>query len=197
MNLSAPTIDAIDVMDAIYARRAVRAYTAQPVSRTDVDCLIEAAVQAPSSMDFEPWAFVVIEGAERLKTYSDRAKSHFVPPAGASAERMRGMLADPHFNIFHDAPTLIVLCATDALEQSVEDCSLAAQNLMLAAYAFGLATCPIGFSRPWLRLPETKAELGIAANFVPAFPLVLGHPAAIAKGPGRKAPVVVRVADER
>jgi nitroreductase len=182
-----------DVVSAIYGRRAVRAFTAEPVSRDDVDRLIQAAIQAPSSMDLQPWAFIVVEGVAKLRGYSERAKPHFAAPPNANAEHLRSTLDDPSVNIFHDAPLLIVLCATDVHAQSVEDCSLAAQNLMLAAHAFGLATCPIGFSRPWLRLPDTKAELGIAPHHVPAFPLVVGHAAEVPRGPGRKAPVVVRV----
>ena len=153
----------IDLMTAIYERRSIRAFTSEPVSAADVDRLIESAIQAPSSMGLEPWAFLVIEGVARLKRYSDRAKGHFAPQglSEAGASRIRGMLTDPNFNIFHDAPMLIVVCATNEDPQSAEDCCLAAQNLMLAAHGAGLGTCPIGFSRPWLRLPETKEELRI------------------------------------
>jgi nitroreductase len=183
------------VETAIYGRRAVRAYTAQPVARETIEQLIDAAIQAPSSMDLEPWAFVVIEGVARLKGFSDRAKAAFVPGpmTGAAAEHFRNMLVDPAFNIFHDASALIVVCATSEAGQAVEDCSLAAQNLMLAAHAAGLGTCPIGFSRPWLRLAETKRELGIDLQFVPAFPLVVGYPAEHPVAPGRKKPRIIAI----
>jgi nitroreductase len=96
---------AIDLMAAIYERRAIRAFTSEAVPPADIDRLIEAAIQAPSSMGLEPWAFVVIEGATKLKQYSDRAKTHFAPKglSEAGALRIRGMLSDPNFNIFHDA----------------------------------------------------------------------------------------------
>src|ERR1019366_10750989 len=98
------------------------------------------------------------------------------------------MLADPGFNIFHDAPILVIVCATSDEPQAAEDCCLAAQNLMLAAHAAGLGTCPIGFSRPWLRLPETQKELGIDAGYMPIFPVVVGHPAEHPPAPGRRKP---------
>lgn len=184
---------AMDLTTAVYGRRAIRAYTVEPVSQETVERLIDAAIQAPSSMDLEPWSFAVIEGSARLKQFSDRAKEHFVPHALPQPldARFRGMLADPNFNIFHDAPTLVVVCATSDDPQAAEDCCLAAQNLMLAAYAAGLGTCPIGFSRPWLRLPDTKRELGIDARYVPVFPVVLGHPAEHPSAPGRRKPVVI------
>ena len=184
---------AMDLATAIYGRRAIRAYTAEAVSRDAIEQLVDAAVQAPSAMDLEPWTFAVIEGAARLKQFSDRAKKHFVPqPLPAAIEaRLRAMLSDQNFNIFHDAPTLVVVCATSDDAQAAEDCCLAAQNLMLAAHAAGLGTCPIGFSRPWLRLPETKKELGIDARYVPVFPVVVGHPAEHPSAPGRRKPVII------
>jgi nitroreductase len=184
----------MDVIATIYGRRAVRAYRPDPVSSTAIEKLIGAAVQAPSAMDLEPWAFVVVEGAARLKRFSDRAKAHLLPQPeiAAIAAPLREMLADPAFNIFHDAPTLVVVCAANATTQAAEDCCLAAENLMLAAHAEGLGTCPIGFARAWLNLPETKAELGIDPRFVPVFPLVIGYPAERAKGPIRKEPTIIR-----
>lgn len=37
----------MDVMEAIYQRRSVRAYTEQPVDKAAVEVLIKAAIQAP------------------------------------------------------------------------------------------------------------------------------------------------------
>lgn len=161
----------IDVMTTIYSRRAIRAFSDEPVSADAVDQLIDAAVQAPSSMGLEPWAFIVVEGAAKLKEFSDRAKRYYAPHglSQSGGSRVRAMLTDPNLNIFHDAPTLIVVCAVNDLEQSVEDCNLAAENLMLAAHAAGLGTCPIGFSRPWLRLPETKTALRIPRSMFRCF----------------------------
>ncbi|HUA07632.1 MAG TPA: nitroreductase family protein [Candidatus Acidoferrales bacterium] len=181
----------IDVMTAIYGRRAIRAFTGERLDTQTIEKLIGAAIQAPNYMGLQRWAFAIVEGADRLRGFSAEAKQAFVPPSHLHvSEHARSTLNDPNVNIFHDAPALIVICATDDDPQSVEDCSLAAQNLMLAAYAAGLGTCPIGFSRPWLRLAETKKRLGIPDAYVPAFPLVVGHPAEHPDSPGRKAPQI-------
>lgn len=184
----------MDVGEALYGRRAIRTYTPEPVAATEIDRLIEAAIQAPSSMGLEPWAFVVVQGAARLKAFSERAKGMFHPSGlpEATASHFRAMLSDASFNIFHDAPALIVICAVNEDPQSAEDCNLAAQNLMLAAHASGLGTCPIGFSRPWLRLAETKRELGIPEHYLPVFPVVVGHPAEHPASHGRRPPIVIR-----
>ncbi len=78
--------------------------------------------------------------------------------------------------LFYDAGTLVTICAKPMSPWSAFDCCLAAQNLMLAACEMGLGTCPIGFAKPWLDLPEVKRELGIPDDYVPVFPVIIGVP---------------------
>ncbi|MGE5278189.1 MAG: nitroreductase family protein [Acidobacteriota bacterium] len=180
----------MDVLTAIADRRAIRAYRDEKVDRETVRRLVDAAVQAPSAMDLEPWAFLVFEGASRLSRFSKEAKAHRLASAADLPPDARRLLADPSFDVFYGAPLLLVICATSAQSQAAEDCCLAAQNLMLAAHAEGLATCPIGFARPWLNLPATRRELGIPPALVPVFPLILGHPGEHPARRGRRAPEI-------
>jgi len=179
------SLQSIEVLNAIYGRRAVRRYTAQPMSRTRIEELVNAAIQAPSSMNEQPWAFVIVQGLNRLKLYSDQAKAYLLSIAGEVSPHLRQLLADD-VNIFHGAPALIVVCATSEGSQAAEDCCLAAQNLMLAAFANGFATCPIGFARPWLSLAETKREIGIAQELTPVFAVVVGFPDEQPESHGRR-----------
>ena len=182
----------MDVLQAIAERRAVRAYTGEELDRATVERLIHFAVQAPSAMDLEPWAFVVFEGRERLREFSAQAKRVLLrSPDESGSPKMRAMLSDPGFNIFYGAPVLVVICATSAQSQAAEDCCLAAQNLMLAAHAEGVATCPIGFARSWLNLPATKVALGIPQNWNPVFPVILGRAREHPASPGRRAPTLM------
>ncbi len=66
----------MDVMEAIYNRRSVRAYTDQPVDKTTIEALIKAATHAPSSMNEQPWAFAVIQNPTQLAAWSDRIKAY-------------------------------------------------------------------------------------------------------------------------
>ena len=168
----------MDVMEAIHHRRSVRAYTEQPVDRTLIEALIKAATHAPSSMNEQPWAFVVIQDPKRLASWSDRIKIyiHKRMKQDSPFQKYRDMITNPEYHVFHRAGTLIIICAGAEAHNGVEDCSLAAQNLMLAAYAMGLGTCPIGFARSWLSQARIKRSLNIPDAYTPVFPVVVGHP---------------------
>ncbi len=183
----------MEIMNAIYQRRAVRSYTDQPVDKSTINVLIQAAIQAPSAIDSQPWAFAVIQNPALLKTYSDRAKAHFLATMDPTLlpEHFESMLSDPTYNIFYNAPTLIIIYAKSEDLQAAEDCCLAAQNLMLIAHSLGLGTCPIGFARPWLSLPELRQELGIPKGYVPVIPIIVGYPAEIPPRTTREAPEIL------
>jgi nitroreductase len=168
----------VDVIDAIYGRRAVRAYTGRMLDRETVQRLIEAAIQAPSAVNQQPWAFVVVQDAALLRRLSERSKQLSLAELkpGTPLWEHRAMLADPAVDVFHGAGTLIVVCAAPAAWPANEDCCLAAQNLMLAAHGLGLGTCPIGFARAALNESATKQELGIPADHSAVFPIAVGHP---------------------
>jgi len=181
----------MDVLSAIRGRRAVRSYTDETVDRRMIERLLDAAVEAPSAMGLEPWAFVVLEDRDRLARFSDDVKKELSRRGEEPSRELADMLRDPSFNVFYGAPVLVIVCATSPKGQAAEDCCLAAQNFMLAAHAEGLATCPIGPARGWLGLPETKRRLGIPGEYVPVFPVVLGHPGQRPASHGRLAPAVL------
>ncbi|HVT11148.1 MAG TPA: nitroreductase family protein [Fimbriimonadaceae bacterium] len=170
-------------------RRAVRDYTDEPVGEATVSQLIEAATLAPSAINAQPWAFAVVQDRDLLKKLSDRAKPMLLRldfPV-----ELTQMIANPEFNIFYNAGTLIVICAKPVGEHPDWDCCLAGENLLLAARDMGLGTCVIGFAWSVLDLPETREELGIPADCRIGLPVIVGHPAAFPPGHGRNAPEIL------
>jgi len=179
----------MDLKDAVYGRRAVRDYASDPVSDEVVTSLIEAAVQAPSAMNQQPWTFTVVRDQVLLNRVSRASKAYMLgnASAGSVPPNLSEKLNDPDFHIFYHAPVLIVVAATADGPWIVEDCALAAQNLMLSAFAQGLGSCWIGFAQKWLGTPDGKAALGIPAAHVPVAPIIVGRPKAPAPAIPRKA----------
>ncbi len=183
----------MDVMEAIYRRRSVRAYTDQPVEKVTVEALIKAATHAPSSMNEQPWAFAVIQSPKQLALWSERIKADVLRQLkpGSPLVKYRDMLSSSSFDVFHRAGTLIIICARPDTHNGAEDCSLAAQNLMLAACSMGLGTCPIGFARSWLSQRKIKHSLGIPDPYAPVFPLVVGYPSGETPPVPRRVPEIL------
>ena len=182
----------MDVIDAIYHRRAIRDYTDKPVDGATIRMLVETATQAPSAMNLQPWAFAVVQSKGALARFSEEAKAYLLKTvaAGDTLAAYRDRFRDPSFNIFYNAPTLVVICATSASPQAAEDCALAGQTFMLAAHAHGLGTCLIGFARPWFNTRAGKAALGIPDHYAPVAALILGHPQGSAPAHPRRQPEI-------
>lgn len=169
----------MDIRDAIYQRRAVRAYSDEAVDETTLRELIDAAVQAPSAMNSQSWTFCIVRDRSMLADIATRAREFMLAntPAGLLSHHANTVLHGAGFDIFYGAPALVLICSTTDHPWAVENCALAAENLMLAAHAAGLGTCWIGFAQAWLRSPEGKAFLHLPPSVHPVAPIVVGHPA--------------------
>jgi nitroreductase len=182
----------MDLKEAIYTRRATREFTAEPVDEATIVTLIEAAVQAPSAVNAQPWSFCVVRDKATLGKVSRDAKAYMVKnsPLGLVSHHFEQILNDQTFDILYHAPALIVICSTADIPWAVEDCALAAENLMLAARAAGLGTCWIGFAQGWLGTPEGKAAIKLPAAYKPVAPIIVGHPKSPPPPVPRKAPEI-------
>ena len=56
----------METWDVVRARRNVRQYTDQPIASEDLGRILEAGRRAPSSMNWQPWDFVVVTDREQL-----------------------------------------------------------------------------------------------------------------------------------
>lgn len=178
----------MELMDVLKNRRAVRDYKSDRLSRPVVERLFAAATLAPSAMNLQPWAFAVLLDPERIDSYAERAGKWLLdtPAETGFSEAAREILEKKGFSMFYHAPALAIVMALSPTTQAIEDCCLAAQNLLLAARDEGIGSCWIGFARPWLNLPSTKKELGVPDRYQVVAPIVLGYPNAWPEPHGRK-----------
>lgn len=157
--------------------------------------ILGAAVHAPTAIDEEPWAFSIVQDKKLLNRLSDNAKeilnSGADPIHASGTSHLNDHLVSPEFNAFYNATTLIIICAKPTGAFVNADCWLAAQNLMLTAYAKGFGTCVIGLAVTALNTPEWKKELGIAADMTAYVPIIVGVPASETLPVARKPPKIL------
>lgn len=168
----------MQLSEVIRLRRAVRAYTGQKVDEKTIRALLDAAIQAPSAMNAQPWVFAVVQDRATLQRYSDASKKLLLegPMGDPKAGRYAELLRSETFDIFYDAGTLIAIGVEQRGPFTDADSWLAAENLMLTACDLGLGTCCIGFAVPLLNTDSVKRELGIPASGAVVAPIIVGHP---------------------
>jgi nitroreductase len=91
--------------------------------------------------------------------------------------RLNPNLNDPTSHIFYHAPALILISATVPGPWAVQDCTLAAENLMLSAYDRGLGSCWIGCAQGFLNSAQGKFLTQLPDGWTPVAPIIIGHAA--------------------
>jgi nitroreductase len=180
-----------EVLSNIYARRSVRAYSDEKVEKEQLMEIIVAGTFAPTGMGIQPLRFVVITDKAVMKRYSDMCKAmtiqEFQAAMKAHPEKAPGMeqlvkrLSNPEYNIFYNAPVLILVFSAPNALTPVEDGILCAENMMLAAASIGVGSCWMGFAKPIGESPATLKELNVPADHKLVAPIIFGYPA---KEPG-------------
>jgi nitroreductase len=147
----------------IYERRAVRKYDDRPVSKDLIEQVLDAGRMAPSAMNKQPWHFYVLTKKETIESFSREIAAVALKgtlKSGISGIKQvikaaAGLLHFAHgINlllskdpVFYGAPVVIFLTASRDNDWASLDIGMCAQNMMLAAKAAGLDTCPIGFGK--------------------------------------------------
>ena len=156
-------------------RRSVRSYTDKPVSKEQVEAVLEAGIWAPTAMHREPCKFIIIENKELIKYVSGETKvliKQMFPPFAKQFSTEADVIC-------YDAPVLILVC-TEKDQQNANmnllDSVLATENMFLKAYELGLGTCYMGFISLLNTKPDVLKKIGVPENYDMMVPLILGHP---------------------
>jgi nitroreductase len=185
------------ILEAIKSRRAIRSYEDKPVPDSAIQTMLEAATYAPSAINIQPWKFTIITNKTEMKRLSDIAKPALIralPDVGDEGlVGLKKRLSDPQFNIFYNAPLLIFVSGAKST-YAVYDCSMAAQNMMLAAYSLGIGSCWIGTAVSTANSPKVKADLGVPEDHEVHAAIIFGYPKETPKAPlKRPAQVLKRI----
>jgi nitroreductase len=139
----------MDTFETIIKRKSIRSYSEKPVPAESVKKILEVARLAPSGSNRQPWRFVVVQDAKRIKLIK------------MFSEGLSGN------------PTLVIaICAEAAEPDTYLDIGIATENIMLEAVELGLGSCAIGsFSEE-----PVKQLLGIPKEIPLILLISIGYP---------------------
>jgi len=211
------TYNLIDAtMKVIQDRRSIRNYTDEPVSDKDLDMILEAARQAPSGENAQPWRFIIVKDPEVRKKMGAiagggsgrRFTAEFVTKKmqerftnlkdEEKRQRVFEKLTSGNVSTFlADAPVSIVVCGKKDVWDLPYDTSAAIENILLMVTALELGAC-------WVIAPcidirdeeQIKELLDIPEGFKAVSIIAVGHPARSHK-PRPRLPINELVFNER
>ncbi|MFZ2488081.1 MAG: nitroreductase family protein [Anaerolineae bacterium] len=191
----------------LYGRRSVRRYRDQPVPASLIEQVLEAAHQAPSGHNRQPWRFVVLRNPATRQQLAEQMAATWEAELladGADPQEASRRAAISRTRITQ-APVALLPCLDltaldvypDASRQQrewqmgVQSVALACQNLLLAAHHVGLAAC-------WLCAPIfcpdlVRTVLDLPATLEPQALLTLGYPPADAPRSKPREPLASRL----
>ena len=183
------------VIEAIQARRSVRAYQSKPVPRDIVKAIIDAGNEAPSAKNSQPWRFVVIEDGEvkkkLLRAALPNARKILEPVKDVDPVRYEAItkrlseLPDP---IYYSAPVIVFVIGSGVYAN--HSCPLACENMMLAAHSMGLGSCWVGFGSMVTDDEEVKSILDLRDDETIFGPILLGYSEGYPERPPKKEPLI-------
>jgi nitroreductase len=140
----------MDTLLAIASRRDQRRYHPEPLDEGIVTRILDAGRLAGSGSNRQPWTFVVLESRERVEAV---AKTVFAPENVLGAGLVVGVAVAGKGPVSFDA-------------------GRAAQNMLLAAWNEGIASCPNGLADR----DAAHAALELSDEQTPAIVLTFGVP---------------------
>ena len=150
------------VIENILTRVSVRQFTGETISNEQIQTLLHAAMAAPTAMNRQPWAFMVITDTTMLARLGEAFPFCHCGKGAACAFVMCG-----------DMNKVIEACP----DFWIHDVSAATENLLLAAHAMDLGAVWTGVFPNMDRVNEVRAMLAIPEQYVPLCIVPVGHPA--------------------
>ncbi len=177
-------------------RRSVRAYKADDVPMDLLMEIISDSCLAPSHGNGQPWRYVVIKDRGCIRMLSDESKGTLLKDSrenpGSVEKRYIPLLKRPSYNVFYNAPCLVLIAGHRKVPSLLVDCALAAAYFMLSASARGLGTCWVGMGRH-IRSPETLKKIGVPLDHEIVAPIIVGYPKKMPPAAKRNDPEILKV----
>lgn len=166
-----------DVIQTILNRRAVRKYEDKPVSRENLEWIVQCGQYAATAMGIQPWHFTVVTDRKVLDKLSDANKAIMLADPNTPAPVLESIKSG-QFDVYRGAPCAVLVSGDASMRYAEADCANAVENMAIAAKSLGLDSCYLASFQVCLNAPggeSLKAELGIPEGYTPNFALSIGY----------------------
>ena len=164
-----------ETITVIKNRRSIRKYKEEQIGDTEIQSILESAVHAPSAMNQQKWHFSVVQNRELLDRMMEAAREYLLK---SNVEFLVERAQNPEFDIFYQAPTVVVITADEKARFIEIDCGAAAQSIALAAESLNIGSCLIAMSSFVFEsemAAELRQELGIPEGYRHVLSVALGY----------------------
>ena len=150
-----------ETLKTIFQRKSVRIYQDKPISKDALELLVRAAMAAPSGADTRSWSFIIIQDKKMLESLAQGLKyGKMLKKSGAAII----VCGNPEKSVF------------EGDQYWMFDCSIAAENILLAAESIGLGAVWVSVYPNNLRIRNTKEILELPKDIEPLCVISLGYP---------------------
>jgi nitroreductase len=180
-----------ETLNIIKARRSIRSYLPDQIKENELQAILEAGYYAPSARNQQPWHFTVVQNKDLI----DRLNNSFKEFArNTQDEYLQKRGNEPDYNVFHHAPTVIIISGDKSNQSAAVDCAAAVQNMMIQAESLGIGSCWIGLIAHLLNSDAGKGylkQLLIPDGYKQIHAITLGYKASAApSAPKRKQNII-------
>ena len=164
-----------ETLTSIKNRRSIRKYKPEQIGEKELEAIMEAAIYAPSAMNQQKWHFTVIQNRSKLDKMVKTIREILLK---SPVEFFRERAKNPDFDVFYNAPTVVLITADEKAAFAELDCGMASENIMVAAASLNIDSCPIAMSGPLFEgnnSDEIKKELGVPEGYKYILTVALGY----------------------
>lgn len=150
----------METLECIKSRRSKRLFLDREIPQEIINKILECAITAPSSMNCQPWKFLILNNKE-------------------TKEKLAQLKDEENRQHIRTAPTLIIICVNKEKSPTrfIEDGVTATMNLLLAAHDLGIGSVYVTGHNP--SEPEItnkiKEILQLPENMIPITIIPIGY----------------------
>jgi len=186
----------MDFKTLLKNRRSIREYQDKEVPLSILKEIIQDTCLAPTASNRQPFKFILIRDRKQIKRLSDESKRNLlddlIRDPGSPLKPYETTLRDGQFNVFYNAPCLVLFVGPKDIHSLDVDCGLTVSYFMFSATSRGLGTCWIGLGAH-VRDKQLLNELGVPEDFRIVAPITIGYPESIPPASERNTPEILKI----